>query len=99
MDVKELRAVQVPVKKQYKEQPENARIQARAVGVIGEEDVTCAVPAYSGETQVGLHLATGGDGSKACSADTQSFPRSDYMAGPIPALVITSTVLKLLGNK
>jgi len=31
--------------------------------------VSCHVHSWSGETDAGLHPATGGDGSLACSAD------------------------------
>lgn len=32
-------------------------------------DVTCTIPGWAGDTVAGLHPATGGDGTKACSAD------------------------------
>ena len=42
---------------------------ARAEAVIEEDDISCRISTYAGTTLAGLHPATGGDGSKACSAD------------------------------
>ena len=69
MDASELRALQAPLKKQYREQPETARTPARAEAVFDLDRVACRVRSWSGETEAGLHPATGGDGSLACSAD------------------------------
>ncbi|HJU19109.1 MAG TPA: OsmC family protein [Stellaceae bacterium] len=69
MDANELRALQAPLKTQYREQPETARIPARAEARLDPERVACAVRSWHGETEAGLHPAAGGDGSLACSAD------------------------------
>ena len=69
MDANELRALQAPLKKQYREQPETARMPARAEAMLDVERVACRVRSWAGETDAGLHPATGGDGSLACSAD------------------------------
>jgi uncharacterized OsmC-like protein len=69
MDASELRALQAPLKERYQASPANAVIPARAEAVIEEEDISCRIPTYAGTTVAGLHPATGGDGSKACSAD------------------------------
>ncbi|MGC2199604.1 MAG: OsmC family protein [Stellaceae bacterium] len=69
MDANDLRALQAPLKKQYRAQPETARIPAHAEAVLNLEQVACRVRSWSGETNAGLHPATGGDGSFACSAD------------------------------
>lgn len=68
MDTAELRALQAPIKKAYREQPERARVPARAEARLGP-GVTCTVKGWAGDTVAGLHPATGGDGSAACSAD------------------------------
>jgi uncharacterized OsmC-like protein len=68
MDAAELRALQAPIKEGYREDPESARIPARATARLGA-GVTCTVGAWSGDTVAGLHPAAGGDGSQACSAD------------------------------
>jgi uncharacterized OsmC-like protein len=69
MDVNELRALQTPLKERYKQNPESASISARAEGFIKGEDVSCQIHSHSGDIEAGLHPATGGDGSQACSAD------------------------------
>src|SRR6266446_1842410 len=69
MDANELRALQAPLKKQYREQPETARTPARAEAMLDLDPVACRVRSWGGETNAGLHPATGGDGSLACSAD------------------------------
>jgi uncharacterized OsmC-like protein len=69
MDAGQLRALQVPLKERYQESPEEAVIPARAEAVIEEDDISCRISTYAGTTVAGLHSATGGDGSKACSAD------------------------------
>lgn len=69
MDANELRGLQAPLKKQYREQPETARTPARAEAVLDPNRVACRVRSWSGETSAGLHRATGGDGNLACSAD------------------------------
>src|SRR6516164_3321986 len=69
MEANELRALQAPLKKQYREEPETARTPARAEAVLDLDRVACRVGSWSGETTAGLHPATGGDGSLACSAD------------------------------
>jgi len=69
MDANELRALQAPLKKQYREQPETARVPARADAMLELSDVACRLRSWGGETKAGLHSAAGGDGSLACSAD------------------------------
>ncbi len=68
MDAMELRARQAPLKRQYREDPSAALVVSRAVGRVGR-DVTCSIGGWAGDTVAGLHRATGGDGSHACSAD------------------------------
>ncbi|HZT89381.1 MAG TPA: OsmC family protein [Stellaceae bacterium] len=69
MDAGELRALQAPLKKRYREQPESARIPARAEAVLDLGRVACRVDGWHGTVEAGLHPAAGGDGSVACSAD------------------------------
>jgi uncharacterized OsmC-like protein len=69
MDINELRALQAPLKERYKLNPESAVISSRAEGMIEGEDIVCRVLTNAGTPEAGLHSATGGDGSKACSAD------------------------------
>jgi uncharacterized OsmC-like protein len=69
MDSNDLRALQAPLKKRYREQPEIARTPARAEATLDLDRVACRVRSWGGETDAGLHPATGGDGKLACSAD------------------------------
>jgi uncharacterized OsmC-like protein len=69
MDAGQPRTLQAPIKERYKESPEKAVIPARAEAVIEEDDISCQISTYAGTTLAGLHPATGGEGSKACSAD------------------------------
>lgn len=69
MDAAGLRERQGPLKKTYRESAESARTPTRAVGRVEPGSVACRVDSWSGETKAGLHRATGGDGSLACSAD------------------------------
>src|SRR4051812_32044394 len=69
MDANELRALQALLKKQYRERPEAALVPARAEAILDLDRIACRVRSWGGETSAGLHPATGGDGSLACSAD------------------------------
>jgi uncharacterized OsmC-like protein len=69
MDRDELRALQAPLKAEYREHPDAAVITLRAEGKLGSEDVSCSVETGRALVNAGLHPATGGDGSLACSGD------------------------------
>ncbi len=69
MNADELRALQAPLKRQYRESAESALIPARAEGVLDGAEIACRIPARGGETVAGLHMAAGGTGALACSAD------------------------------
>ena len=69
MDREELRQRQAPLKAQYREDPGAALITLRAEGRLGTEDVSCSVQTGRALVDAGLHPATGGDGSWACSGD------------------------------
>jgi uncharacterized OsmC-like protein len=64
-----LRAVQQPLKDAYRQDPQRAVITLRAHGELGEEDISCSVQTGKALAVAGLHPATGGDGSLACSGD------------------------------
>jgi uncharacterized OsmC-like protein len=64
-----LRAVQQPLKDAYRQDPQQAVITLRAHGELGEEDISCSVETGKALAVAGLHPATGGDGSLACSGD------------------------------
>lgn len=69
MDAAELRAVQSPFKQRYREDPESAQTPLTASAAWSEPGITCTVDGFAGPARAGLHLATGGDGSDACSAE------------------------------
>jgi len=68
MDAKQLRSLQAPLKKQYREHPQASQITLRAEGRLGE-GVTCKIETGKAPVTAGLHPATGGDGLSACSSD------------------------------
>jgi uncharacterized OsmC-like protein len=65
----ELKALQGPLKERYRAFPETARRTLRAEGSLVPGTLECAVDTWLGRAQAGLHPATGGDGTRACSAD------------------------------
>jgi uncharacterized OsmC-like protein len=65
----ELRALQAPLKERYRDEPSAAVVTLQAQGVLGEENVSCSVGTGAALVEAGLHPATGGDGSLACSGD------------------------------
>jgi uncharacterized OsmC-like protein len=69
MNADELRALQAPLKERYRESPTAAQVTLRAQGTLGVEDVTCKVATGRALVEAGLHPATGGDGTAACSGD------------------------------
>ncbi len=69
MDRDQLRLAQRPLKARYRDDPGTALITLRAEGRLGDEDVTCSVATGAAMVEAGLHPATGGDGSFACSGD------------------------------
>jgi uncharacterized OsmC-like protein len=61
--------MQQPLKDAYREDPAAAVVTLRADGELGNEGVSCSVETGRALTVAGLHPATGGDGSLACSGD------------------------------
>ena len=68
MNATELKALQTPLKEQYREQPDSAVVTLKAEGRIGE-GVTCRIETGKAMVEAGLHPATGGTGMSACSGD------------------------------
>src|SRR5687767_10353292 len=68
MNADELKALQAPLKQQYKDDPAAAVITLRASG-RATDAVSCKVDTGRAIVEAGLHPATGGDGSMACSGD------------------------------
>lgn len=65
----ELRAVQAPLKQQYKDHAESAVITLKADGDLSGEGLICNVETSKAMIEAGLHPATGGSGLSACSGD------------------------------
>jgi uncharacterized OsmC-like protein len=98
MEAHELRSLQAPLKKRYREQPETARTPARAEAVLDLDQIACRVRSWAGETSAGLHPATGGDGSLACSAD-MLLEALVACAGVTLCAVATAMGVKLRGGR
>lgn len=69
MNADELRATQAPLKQQYRDHPDSARVPARAEGRLDPTNIAIEVDAWQGKVTAGLHKAGGGSGELACSAD------------------------------
>ena len=69
MDREQLRAVQRPLKERYREAPEAALVTLRADGSLDDQEVACSVQTGRALLRAGLHPATGGSGTLACSGD------------------------------
>jgi uncharacterized OsmC-like protein len=68
MQANELRALQAPFKEKYKTDPSSALVTLRAEGRIGE-GIACRVDTGKALVEAGLHPASGGSGTQACSGD------------------------------
>lgn len=68
MNADELRALQAPLKQQYRENPDSALITFHAEGRLSD-GVRCRLETPHGPVSSGLHPAAGGDGRDVCSGD------------------------------
>lgn len=68
MHADQLRSLQNPLKARYKVDPSAALITLRATGQA-MEGITCKLETGKAMFEAGLHPATGGDGTLACSGD------------------------------
>src|SRR3954447_24567242 len=68
MNREELRAVQAPIKDQYRQDPNAAVITLRADGSLAD-GISCSVDTGRALAVAGLHPASGGDGTLLCSGD------------------------------
>lgn len=69
MDAAELRAAQAPLKERFRADPDSAVVPVSATGDWSEPGITATIDGFVGPVRAGLHAATGGDGSDACSGD------------------------------
>jgi uncharacterized OsmC-like protein len=68
MNRDELRAAQTPLKQRYRDDPESA-LTPVAASARFDDPPTVEVTTWAGTVRAGLHRATGGDGTDACSGD------------------------------
>lgn len=69
IDAAALRTLQAPLKEMYREEPDEAIVHLTARADWRDHGITTNVDVWSGRTRAGLHPATGGSGSDACSGD------------------------------
>jgi uncharacterized OsmC-like protein len=69
MDLDQLRATQGPLKEKYRQEPGAAVVTLRASGDLDSDSIACKVDTGRALVEAGLHPATGGDGTQACSGD------------------------------
>jgi uncharacterized OsmC-like protein len=69
VDTDELQAIQAPLKGRYRAEPDTALVTLHAKGELGTENLSCSVQTGRALVEAGLHPASGGDGSLACSGD------------------------------
>lgn len=68
MDSESLKALQAPLKDHYRNEPSSALITLHAES-NGVDGVACKLASSKGLIEAGLHPATGGSGTQACSGD------------------------------
>ncbi|WP_428245521.1 OsmC family protein [Ferrovibrio sp.] len=69
MDADALRAMQAPLKQQYRDTPEAAIITLKAEGHVDDQAIACRIDTARAVAVAGLHPATGGSGMELCSGD------------------------------
>jgi uncharacterized OsmC-like protein len=69
MDSNELKSLQRPLKQRYRDDASTAIVTLEASGAIDDQNVTCSVSTGRALVEAGLHPASGGDGTSACSGD------------------------------
>jgi uncharacterized OsmC-like protein len=69
MDDTTLRALQAPLKARYRSEPTSALTPLQATVELDGTGITCTIDGWAGPVRAGLHPATGGEGSDACSGD------------------------------
>ena len=69
MNTQDLRALQAPLKQQYRDDPSRALVTLKASGRLDGTGVSCRVETGRAIVEAGLHPATGGTGLQACSGD------------------------------
>jgi uncharacterized OsmC-like protein len=96
MNIDALRAVQSPLKQLYRSDPDAALVTLKAEGRIGAQ-ITCSIQTGKALVEAGLHPATGGPGTFACSGD-MLLEALAACAGVTIAAVATSIGVDLRGG-
>jgi uncharacterized OsmC-like protein len=65
----QLQALQAPLKQRYRDDARAGLVMLRAEGDLDASEVACSVQTGRALVQAGLHPASGGDGTLACSGD------------------------------
>jgi uncharacterized OsmC-like protein len=69
MNSSDLRQLQAPLKARYRDDPDAAIVTLRAHGALDGGGIACRVETGRALVEAGLHPATGGNGTQACSGD------------------------------
>ena len=69
MDATALRALQAPIKDQYRSAPDSAVVTLKARGTLDDTKIACKVETGRAIAEAGLHPASGGSGLELCSGD------------------------------
>jgi len=69
MNAEQLRLIQAPLKERYRGTPDAALVTLKAEGTLDGTSLSCKVETGKALVEAGLHPASGGDGSLACSGD------------------------------
>jgi uncharacterized OsmC-like protein len=69
MESTELRALQAPLKDQYRAEPGSAVVTLKAQGTLDDQHIACKVETGRALAIAGLHPASGGTGAELCSGD------------------------------
>jgi len=96
MDPTQLKSVQAPLKEKYRSDPGAAVVTLRAQGHAA--GLSCKVETGRAMVEAGLHPATGGDGTAACSGD-MLLEALAACAGVTLSAVATSLGLAVRGGK
>ncbi len=97
MNRDDLRALQAPIKQRYRDDPAAALVTLKAEGRLGD-GVSCRVATARALVEAGLHPATGGTGTLACSGD-MLLEALVACAGVTLSAVATSLGIELRGGR
>lgn len=97
MNAEQLKQKQTPLKEAYKAHPDQALVTLRAEGGLAA-GIACRIETGKALVEAGLHPATGGDGTQACSGD-MLLQALAACAGVTLRAVATAFGLEIRGGK